>query len=583
MQATRLVALLALTAIVALPAAVRAADAPSPAPSPVSLQNATAEAQAQAFGDVPRNSPAYKAVQTLEADGLIKGYPDGTFKGQRPLTRYEAALITERVVADVQNKIQQAQAVSENDLAALRTLLTTLKSDIDALNKRVGQVETQQAETKKAVDSLTQTQKRNQFHVLYFLRAPGTFSDAVSGYTANGVPLPSGTSLVTNNALGSGFNTGRNTLDTGFYHQGTGYQVLRAFFDGQVNPNISYHFRLENRYYFDNATNNGSSNGSTGTSSTAPNYCSGAAGSTITTCGNNFPGNSALRLNYANVEILNPSGFKLTLGRFSEQNSTLGLNYSDYFNGARLGYVNGSWNAVVGYGFDFPALSNGSGCGTTSAAPSCTGSGQTLMATTGYAFSKQLNAQLSYATDINPQLTMWNPAATITNSGFTGLYQNANVPISVGSVFIGYNPTPQIRLSAEGLHRFGNDPFTGREWQQSDALWLQGQYGNITGVPNRGYVEGGYIQAGFNSLSGHTNVNGTTNYEQFYLANPNGYRMGYAAAHYWVSQNFRISLGWFGYDLIPGTTIPASSVTCPGCYIAKDAGQAFFLQSLLQF
>jgi hypothetical protein len=59
--------------------------------------------------------------------------------------------------------------------------------------------------------------------------------------------------------------------------------------------------------------------------------------------------------------------------------------------------------------------------------------------------------------------------------------------------------------------------------------------------------------------------------------------MGYAALHYWVSQNFRVSLGWFGYDLIPGTTIPASSVTCPGCYLAKDAGQAFFLQSLLQF
>jgi hypothetical protein len=37
------------------------------------------------------------------------------------------------------------------------------------------------------------------------------------------------------------------------------------------------------------------------------------------------------------------------------------------------------------------------------------------------------------------------------------------------------------------------------------------------------------------------------------------------------------------YDLIPGTTFPLGSATCPGCFMTHDIGQAVFLQTYLSF
>ena len=54
------------------------------------------------LADVPANHWAYAAIQTLAADGLIDGYPDGSFKGDRPLTRYEMAAIVARVIAKIE-------------------------------------------------------------------------------------------------------------------------------------------------------------------------------------------------------------------------------------------------------------------------------------------------------------------------------------------------------------------------------------------------------------------------------------------------------------------------------------------------
>ena len=45
------------------------------------------------FPDVPENHWAYEAVATMAKSGLVKGYPDGEFKGDRTMTRYEFAQI----------------------------------------------------------------------------------------------------------------------------------------------------------------------------------------------------------------------------------------------------------------------------------------------------------------------------------------------------------------------------------------------------------------------------------------------------------------------------------------------------------
>ena len=52
------------------------------------------------FPDIPTNHWAYEAVSDLSRRGLVKGYPDGTFGGDRMLTRYEFAQIVYRAIQD---------------------------------------------------------------------------------------------------------------------------------------------------------------------------------------------------------------------------------------------------------------------------------------------------------------------------------------------------------------------------------------------------------------------------------------------------------------------------------------------------
>ena len=63
------------------------------------------------FPDVPSNHWAYEAVSDLSRRGLVEGYPDGTFGGDRLLTRYEFAEIIYRAI---QNGVQvNEQLVTE--------------------------------------------------------------------------------------------------------------------------------------------------------------------------------------------------------------------------------------------------------------------------------------------------------------------------------------------------------------------------------------------------------------------------------------------------------------------------------------
>lgn len=59
-------------------------------------------AQPQPFSDVPTNHWAYNAVNSLAEQGLIEGYPDGTFKGKQALTRYEFAQALARLMDRLQ-------------------------------------------------------------------------------------------------------------------------------------------------------------------------------------------------------------------------------------------------------------------------------------------------------------------------------------------------------------------------------------------------------------------------------------------------------------------------------------------------
>lgn len=62
----------------------------------------TGKVLADPFSDVPSGHWSYDAVQMLEEKGLVEGYPDGLFKGDRPMTRYEMAMVVARVIAKLE-------------------------------------------------------------------------------------------------------------------------------------------------------------------------------------------------------------------------------------------------------------------------------------------------------------------------------------------------------------------------------------------------------------------------------------------------------------------------------------------------
>jgi len=119
-------------------------------------------ASATPFSDVPANHWAYQAIQSLAADGLVEGYPDGKFKGDRPLSRYEMAVLVARVIAKVQ--ANGAGYASKADLDKLQKLIDALKDELDSLGVRVTNVE----DALDALDKRTKFAQSIQMHGALF-------------------------------------------------------------------------------------------------------------------------------------------------------------------------------------------------------------------------------------------------------------------------------------------------------------------------------------------------------------------------------------------------------------------------------
>lgn len=95
---------------------------------------------ANPFSDVTPNDWAYQAVSDLSAQGVVEGYPDGTFKGERNVTRYEIAQIVARLMAK-EDQLNGEQQVTLNKLAGeYADELDTLGVRVSNLEKKVGNI-----------------------------------------------------------------------------------------------------------------------------------------------------------------------------------------------------------------------------------------------------------------------------------------------------------------------------------------------------------------------------------------------------------------------------------------------------------
>ena len=93
----------------------------------------TTFAAANPFSDVPADHWAYDAVTQLAADGVVEGYGDTSFKGDKNITRYEMAQIVAKAMAKPN--------VSGNDKALVDKLAAEFADELNNLGVRVSKLE----------------------------------------------------------------------------------------------------------------------------------------------------------------------------------------------------------------------------------------------------------------------------------------------------------------------------------------------------------------------------------------------------------------------------------------------------------
>ncbi len=187
------------------------------------------------LSDVQPTDWAFQALQSLvERYGCIAGYPDGTYKGNRAMTRYEFAAGLNACLERVNELIAASVAnlVTREDLAVLQRLQEEFAAELAALRGRVLALEARTAEL-EANQFSTTTKLKGE--VLF--QIGDTFGDRAT-YNVNGDQGPNGTGLVGEDDDPTQTYFGyrvRLVFDTSF----TGEDLLRTRLQVTDIPNFS--------------------------------------------------------------------------------------------------------------------------------------------------------------------------------------------------------------------------------------------------------------------------------------------------------------------------------------------------------
>ena len=95
---------------------------------------------ANPFSDVSTSDWAYQAVSDLSDQGIVEGYPDGTFKGQTNITRYEMAQIIARLMAKEDQYNAEQRATIDKLAGEYADELDSLGVRVSNLEKKVGNI-----------------------------------------------------------------------------------------------------------------------------------------------------------------------------------------------------------------------------------------------------------------------------------------------------------------------------------------------------------------------------------------------------------------------------------------------------------
>jgi len=206
--------------------------------------------------DVPSGHWAEDAVAKLVNSGLIEGYPDGTFKGERPMTRYEYAMVVARLVDKLdktyctKQECKQAPAAaaaaapsisgsSNIDTAQLdevkaivKKLAAEFKDELAALKVKVDENSVKIAELEKKVNTPMIGKIKVGGSIRQRLDAPSTdMSNADFVWSYNAMYSPAN-----RNALAAGTFSGL----------AAGYEMVPSLvFDGSAGENVTFSIGLD--------------------------------------------------------------------------------------------------------------------------------------------------------------------------------------------------------------------------------------------------------------------------------------------------------------------------------------------------
>lgn len=106
---------------------------------------------ASPFSDVPQGHWAIDAINSLTSKGIIKGYEDGTFGGNKVVSRYHLAVVISRMLASIEVK---PDAISKADLKVVERLTMEFADELSLMNISVKSLEKELYGIKKDVSNL---------------------------------------------------------------------------------------------------------------------------------------------------------------------------------------------------------------------------------------------------------------------------------------------------------------------------------------------------------------------------------------------------------------------------------------------
>jgi hypothetical protein len=307
-----------------------------------------AQAQAAPFLDTPTNHWAYESVQDLAKKGIVIGYPDGTYGGKRPMTRYEFAVALDRALRTIADMVAAQQpgappapagtpavgTVTQDDLNKLQALIDKFRPELDTIEADLktaqDNIDALRADVldAKALANKAQATADNSYGV------GSARKFQISGYIqARYQDVPSGQGSQQRFQQGTVSSAGAyngNYAQTGNQDS---FEVRRARlkFTGQVTPNSKYGIQIDT----DGAVNNSA------TPQVTVREAFGAY-----TFGN---GDAAKNLTLTAGQFATPFGYALPISMansitperplaFSESGSAGIFQNQDYDKGVQLGY-----------------------------------------------------------------------------------------------------------------------------------------------------------------------------------------------------------------------------------------------------